>query len=123
MADFHNYFFQTISFSHGKTDLSAITALVQFLDLRKTNAGPLFCYRDGTAVTRTHFDQVLRKCLKMVGLDSSKYKGHSFRIGAATSAAEDGTQCMSDAQIRSLGRWNSNAFQKYIRSNHTVCSS
>ena len=109
-----------VSVSHGKTSVSAITALVQFIDKRKTNAGPLFCYSNGTCLTRTHFDNILRRCLKMIGLDSSKYKGHSFRIGAATAAAENG---LSDAQIRSLGRWNSNAFQKYIRSNYAVCSS
>ncbi len=39
-------------------------------------------------------------------------KGHSFRIGAATFAAERG---FSDAQIRSMGRWQSDAFRKYIR--------
>jgi hypothetical protein len=36
-------------------------------------------------------------------------------IGAASFAAENG---LSDAQIRSMGRWNSNAFRKYIRSNY-----
>ena len=34
-------------------------------------------------------------------------------IGAATFAAECG---FSDAQIRSMGRWKSDAFRKYIRS-------
>jgi len=34
------------------------------------------------------------------------------RIGAASFAVDAG---MSDAQIRDLGRWKSNAFQKYIR--------
>ena len=37
---------------------------------------------------------------------------HSFRIGAASFAAEQG---LSDAQIRVLGCWKSNAFHKYIR--------
>ena len=44
---------------------------------------------------------------------STRYKGHSFRIGAATFAAECG---FSDAQIRLMGRWQSDAFRKYIRS-------
>ena len=50
--------------------------------------------------------------LKAFGLDSTRYKSHSFRISAASFAAERG---MSDAQIRALGRWKSNAFLKYIR--------
>lgn len=47
------------------------------------------------------------------GLDTSRYKGHSFRIGAACYAADKG---FSDAQIRALGRWKSDAFKVYIRS-------
>ena len=50
--------------------------------------------------------------LFMCGLDPSRYKGHSFRIGAASYAADRG---FSDAQIRMLGRWKSNAFLCYIR--------
>ena len=50
--------------------------------------------------------------IKYCGLDPSRYKGHSFRIGAASCAVDAG---MSDAQIRALGRRGSNAFQKYIR--------
>ena len=45
-------------------------------------------------------------------LDPSRYKGHSFRIGAASYAADRG---FSDAQIRMLGRWKSNAFLRYLR--------
>ena len=42
-----------------------------------------------------------------------RYKGrHSFRIGAATFAAENG---YSDAQIRLMGRWQSDVYRKYIR--------
>ena len=44
--------------------------------------------------------------LTFCGLDPSRYKGYSFRIGAAH-AADRG---MTDAQIRTLGRWKSNAF-------------
>ena len=54
----------------------------------------------------------LSLAIKYCGLDPSRYKGHSFRIGAASLAADAG---MSDAQIRALGRWQSNAFHKYIR--------
>ena len=46
------------------------------------------------------------------GLDSSRYKSHSFRIGGACHAAEKG---YSDAQIRALGCWKSYAFKVYLR--------
>jgi hypothetical protein len=67
------------------------------------------------------FPYVVRTLIKfyitvsVCGLDSSRYKGHSFRIGAASLSAEKG---LSDSQIRAMGRWNSNAFRKYIRSNY-----
>ena len=54
----------------------------------------------------------LNAALKFNNLDSSLYKGHSFRIGAASWAAAKG---FSDSQIRLLGRWKSNAFLRYIR--------
>ena len=50
--------------------------------------------------------------IKFCGLNPARYKGHSFRIGAASHAADRG---LSDAQIRVLGRWKSNAFHRYIR--------
>jgi hypothetical protein len=56
----------------------------------------------GHAVSRKLFTDYLALIFKTCGLDPTKYKGHSFRIGAATFAAECG---FSDAQIRSVGRW------------------
>ncbi|VDH97557.1 Hypothetical predicted protein [Mytilus galloprovincialis] len=50
--------------------------------------------------------------LSYVGLNPTQYKGHSFRIGAATNAASLG---YSEQLIQKLGRWNSNALQRYIR--------
>lgn len=61
------------------------------------------------------FWENLHKCMSVCGLDSSRYKGHSFCIGAASLEAEKG---LSVSQIRAMGRWNSNAFRKYIRSNY-----
>ena len=58
------------------------------------------------------FDFLLKHLLEFCGLSSQVFKGHSFRIGAATSAALRGE---SDAQIRAAGRWSSDAFRKYIR--------
>ena len=47
------------------------------------------------------------------GAKITTYKGHSFRIGGACHAAEKG---YSYAQIRALGRWKSDAFKTYLRS-------
>jgi hypothetical protein len=53
----------------------------------------------------------LNDCLKFCNLNPSVYKSHSFRIGAASFAAEHG---VSNAQICFLGCWKSNAFHKCI---------
>ena len=45
-------------------------------------------------------------------MDKGSYNTHSFRIGAATSAIETG---ISDVQVKMLGRWKSNAYQRYVR--------
>ncbi|XP_062604210.1 uncharacterized protein LOC134266009 isoform X2 [Saccostrea cucullata] len=108
-----------ISFSHGDCKISAVEALLQYLNTRKNITGPLFLLDNSSPLTRVKFNHILKKCLLMCGLDSTKYKGHSFRIGAATAAALKGC---TDAQIRAMGRWQSNAFQKYIRSNHVPTS-
>ena len=48
--------------------------------------------------------------LQSTGMDTMNFNGHSFRIGAATAAAQAG---LSDALIKTLGRWKSSAYATY----------
>ena len=80
--------------------------------MRGLAKGPLFAFANASPVSRNFFCQYLSKALQCAGLDPSKYKDHSFRIGATTTAADMG---MSEAQIQSMGRWKSIAFKRYIR--------
>lgn len=89
-----------------------VQIMLDYLKFRGNRHGALFVTSTGNSVTRELFSNFLTRALVHCGLDPSRYKGHSFRIGAASHAAEQG---LSDAQIRILGRWKSNAFQKYIR--------
>ena len=89
-----------------------VKILLQFLSARGDSQGALFIQDDGSPASRSWFGAQLSSAIKLCSLNPSVYKGHSFRIGAAYHAAERG---MSDAQIRILGRWKSNAFLKYIR--------
>ena len=89
-----------------------VRLLTQYLALSPRNKGSLFQRADGSSVTRTYFTSVMRSLLEACSLDPTFYKGHSFRIGAASWAAQNG---LSDQQIRQLGRWSSDAFKKYIR--------
>ena len=88
-----------------------VQIILDYLSLRGSRPGPLFRLADGSPVSRDIYYQAFH-ATKYCGLDPSRYKGHSFRIGAASYAADAG---MSDAQIKALGCWKSNAFQKYIR--------
>ena len=89
-----------------------IQLLLDYLALRGRQVGAIFVMQTGAPVTRDAFTSQLSEAIRLCGLDPSRYKGHSFRIRAASHAAEQG---MSDSQIRIVGRWKSNAFQKYIR--------
>ncbi|MGL5102545.1 MAG: hypothetical protein ACRC6N_08390, partial [Plesiomonas sp.] len=50
------------------------------------------------------------------GIPADNFSSHSFRIGAATTAAQKG---LSQHQIQTLGRWSSEAFKSYIRSDRS----
>ena len=63
-------------------------------------------------VTRTQFMTEVRRALSEAGLPAQNYAGHSFRIGAATTAATLGVE---DSTIQTLERWKSNAFLTYIK--------
>ena len=72
-----------------------------------------FCiFQDGTPVRPRHFRSLLRKVLKLAGLNSSLYDTHSLRIGHATDLRRFG---VSVDKIKQLGRWRSNAVFRYIR--------
>ena len=98
----------------GKTgvDICPISAILPYLAIRGDKYGPLLILANGSYLTRHHFASLLSETLQKAGVDSSGYNTHSFRIGAATTAKENG---ISDVHIKMLGRWQSNAYQLYIK--------
>lgn len=83
--------------------------MLKYLVARGQREGPLFMFADGTYLTRQRLVDALRQALGRAGIDPKKYSGHSFRIGAATTAG------MEDSVIKNLGRWRSLAYLEYIR--------
>ena len=88
--------------------LCPVRAVVAHMAICRQIPGPLFIHRDGSPLTRAKLVTEVRVALTRDGMDLSRYKGHSFRIGAASSAAQAG---IPDSLIQTLGRWRSSAFQ------------
>lgn len=89
-----------------------VTALFNYIQWYKHTTGPLFQTIDGLPVTYSMVTSQLKSAIQFIGLSPEQFKGHSFRIGAATHAASMG---FSDQVIQKMGRWNSDAFKHYIR--------
>ena len=90
-----------------------VAAILNYLSVRPPSPGPLFIFQDGKPLTRVALVDQLRSAMQQLGMDSSLYAGHSFRIRAATAAAKAG---YPDSMIQTLGRWKSAAFLSYLRS-------
>ena len=93
-------------------DLCPVAALLAWLVRRGNSSGPLFRFASGANLTRDTFVRNLREVIQASGLDPHSFSGHSFRSGAATVASSQG---ISDANLKLLGRWKSNAYQRYIK--------
>lgn len=75
---------------------------------------PLFVSTNNSPLLRNELIARLRHDVASLGLDSTKFAGHSFRRGGASSAFAAG---LSDFEIQQLGRWRSDTFKLYIEPN------
>lgn len=90
-----------------------VRAMQKFLaDRPRQHSGPLFILASGKFLTRRDVSDVTKSLLSSAGIDPTAYSSHSYRIGAATTAAAAG---LPDHLVKTLGRWRSNAYQGYIR--------
>ncbi len=103
-----------------QSPLSPYQTLLAFLHLRKSQSklpsDPLFTDDSNRPATRFWFQKHLKAVLHLSGTPAGNFSSHSFRIGAATTAAHKG---LSQQQIQELGRWSSEAFKSYIRLNRS----
>ena len=106
---------------HSRThkDLCPIRSLHAYLRVRsqrfaepRPDNTPLFRMPDGRALSRSQFLKRLKILLSTVGVDASLYSAHSFRIGAASTAANVNIPIYL---IKILGRWSSSAYRRYLR--------
>ena len=105
----------------GKTDqpICPVRAMQVFLSFRGTSTGPLFKYLSGSPLTKAGLTSETRQLLSMSGLQPSQYAGHSHRIGAATTSASVGLPAWF---IKTLGRWSSDCYERYIQCPHSLLS-
>ena len=84
--------------------LCPLAAVLSYMAMRRPGNGPLFRFSDGRSLIRERFVAKVREVLQQIGIDQTKYCGHSFRIGAATTAAKKGIQRLTNKNVRTLGK-------------------
>ena len=108
----------TVLIGSTSTSTCPVKAMQKFLSIRQREPpGPLFVLQSGKNVTRRLVSEMTQSLLRSAGLDWQCYSSHSYRIGAATTAASAG---LPDHLIKTLGRWRSNAYQDYIRTSPKI---
>ena len=106
-----------IGIGRTESNICAVTALKRYFQVCKPEYGPFFKYKSGENLTARRFTQEIRALLSQAGKNSLHYAGHSFCIGAATSAASANVQLWL---IKSMGRWSSDCFERYIHTSDDV---
>jgi hypothetical protein len=101
----------TIALAYSHDEVCPVMALrTLFTKYPKPDSDPLFTKLIGQ-FNKRWLAQSLSKCLRKAGYDPTHYTGHSFRRGAASTALEAG---VSHDDIKMLGRWKSDAVNKYF---------
>ena len=91
-----------------------VAAVLGYLAVRPAGQSPLFVFRDGTPHSRDLFVRDVRSALSVAHINHQAYSGHSFRIDAATMAAQGGLPAYT-CTINMLGRWTLDAYQMYAQ--------
>ena len=103
----------TLVIAQSHSPVCAVTALQEYL-LQRNPADPeqpLFMLQNKEPLTRTLLNANLRELLNILGYVETEYAPHSFRIGAATTAAAAN---IPPWLIKTLGRWHSDCYELYI---------
>lgn len=79
---------------------------------------PLFVNQNGGPLTRVEFISAFKHVLTCIGCNADVYNGHSFNIGAATTATT--SVHMEDYIIQVLGGWSSENCCRYIKTPASV---
>ena len=99
-----------------------VRALKLFANKIDTKLPQLHVFSAGilSPLARSKLTEILRHLLLQAGMYPSNYASHSFRIGAATTAAAAG---LPTWLIKTLGRWSSNVYLTYVHCPNSVIAS
>ena len=111
---------KTDPFRHGQTiqlyptgsstcPIKAMITYSRYVDT--THDTPIFRAGKFNPLTHRQLNAVLRHLLQQAGFNCINYASHSFRIGAATTAA---AASLPPWLIKTLGRWHSDAYLTYV---------
>ena len=89
-----------------------VVAVLEYLKLRSFSHGSFFLMQNNVPVKREFIASSLKKYVSILGLNPKRYNTHSLRIGRATDLAVLG---LPEQVIKKAGRWESDAYLKYIR--------
>ncbi len=101
---------QIIRLAASGSSICPVRALKKHMQNCPNGKQPLFTFQDATFLTRQNISGLIKQLLGTSGLQG--LSSHSFRIGAATTAA---AAKVPDWLIKTLGRWSSNCYEQYIR--------
>ena len=96
-----------------------VISIIKWIEISKINSGPLFKrFIKGSKLSVNRLtDQtvalLIKKYLKLAGIDNKNYSGHSLRSGFATSAAESGAEERSIMAM--TGHKSTEMVRRYIK--------
>ena len=104
----------TITIAKSSSPICSVMAMKDYLfQAQPTSSQPLFTFiQPQQWLTQNNLTTELRSILQHCGLPAHNFYSHSFRIGAATTAAKAG---LPPWLIKVLGRWSSDCYERYIR--------
>ena len=94
-----------------------VAMVANYLVIRVGGAEYMFTHGDGEVVTAAQVLRALRLALDFIGLDSSRFGGHSFWIGRCTELIEEGRNA---TEVKAIGRWQSHAVDLYHKPNWLI---
>lgn len=94
------------------TNYCPVNALLHYLSVRPPGPGNLFLHSNAKPVNRVFVANNIKLLVSLTARDPSCYNTHSLRIGRATDLTRQG---VPEGIIKEVGRWNSDAYLKYVR--------